>query len=87
MSFERSTELHTPWRPSAPYVMDRELVLEIQERHRVPSQVAIVIRTGQQVMLHDGARQFLRKVEFDAGGHDVRRLRSAGKLVWPVPKQ
>ena len=57
----------------------RELVLEVQKRNDVPPAIAIVIRSGQRVMLPDVANRFFRKVEFDpTGDGDVRRLHPAG---------
>ena len=40
-----------PLATARPYVMGRELVLEVQERNELPAAIAIVIRSGQQVML------------------------------------
>ena len=77
---ELRREFSTPY-PLAtvrPYVMGRELVLEVQERNDLPAAIAIVIRSGQQVMLTDIASRFFRKVEVDPGGNDVRRLHPAG---------
>lgn len=78
---ELRREFATPYplATARPYVMGRELVLEVQERNDLPPAIAIVIRSGQQVMLTDVANRFFRKVEFDpAGDDDVRRLRPAG---------
>lgn len=62
-----------------PYVYDRELVLELQERNGLPQSIAIVISTGQTISLATGAQRFFKKVEFDPSGDgDVRRLRPAG---------
>ena len=46
---------------------------------RLPNPIAIVIRSGQQVLLADEAKRFFEKVEFDPpeDGH-VRRIRPAG---------
>ena len=61
-----------------PFVMVKELVLEIQERNGLPSAIAIVIRSGQQVMLAAGASRFYRKVEFDPVGFGAQRIFPAG---------
>lgn len=79
---ELRREFATPYplATAQPYVMGRELVLEVQERNELPSAIAIVIRSGQQVMLTDMANRFFRKVEFDSSGvGDVRRLHPAGR--------
>ena len=69
-----------PLATARPYVMGKELVLEVQERHDVPSAIAIVIRSGQQVLLADDANRFYRKVEFEAPEQgDVCRLYPAGQ--------
>lgn len=78
---ELRREFATPYplATARPYVMGRELVLEVQERNDLPPAIAIVIRSGQQVMLTDVANRFFRKVEFDPSGQgDVRRLHPAG---------
>jgi len=78
---ELRREFATPYplATARPYVMGRELVLEVQERNDLPPAIAIVIRSGQQVMLTDVANRFFRKVEFDpAGDGEVRRLHPAG---------
>ncbi len=83
---ELRREFHTPYplATARPYVYDRELVLDVQERDGLPTQIAIVVRSGQEILLADGARQFLRKVEFDPGEHGaIRRLFPAG-LSSPV---
>ena len=68
-----------PLAMARPFVLDRELVLEVQERNDLPSAIAIVIRSGQQVMLSDVASRFVRKAVFDpAGAQDVTRLHPAG---------
>lgn len=77
---ELRREFETPY-PLAtvrPYVMGKELVLRIQERNELPLAIAIVIRSGQQVMLTEVANRFFRKVEFDPNGVDAQRLHPAG---------
>lgn len=68
-----------PLATAKPYVFGKDLVLEIQERHDLPTSIAIVIRSGQQILLADEANRFFKKVEFDPpeDGH-VRRIRPAG---------
>lgn len=68
-----------PLATARPYVFGKELVLEVQERNQLPLAIAIVIRSGQHVMLASDAQRFYRRVEFDPGSDgDVRRLRPAG---------
>ena len=70
-----------PLATAQPYVLGRELVLDVQERNDLPSPIAIVIRSGQQVLLTEGAKRFVRKVEFSAAGMgEVQRLRPAGPV-------
>jgi len=75
-------EFHTPYplATAKPFVMGKELVLELQERNGLPSAIAIVVRSGQTVALTPEARRFFRKVEFDAPalGEAARRLLPAG---------
>jgi uncharacterized protein (DUF433 family) len=60
-------------------VIDKGLVLEVQERTDLPQAIAIVIRSGQQILLADDASRFVRKAEFQAPDDgDVARLRPAG---------
>lgn len=75
-------EFETPY-PLAiakPFVMGKELVLDLQEKNGLPSAIAIVVRSGQTVALTPEARRFYQKVEFDApsSGEAARRLRPAG---------
>jgi uncharacterized protein (DUF433 family) len=75
----REFETPYPLATTRPYVFGRELVLGVQERLGLPSAIAIVIRSGQQVLLAPDARRFFTKVEFDPSGQDeIRRLRPAG---------
>lgn len=83
---ELRREFATPYplATAQPFVLGKELVLEAQERNGIPASIAIVIRSGQQVLLTDDASRFLKKVEFDPPGNgDVRRLHPAG-LASPV---
>lgn len=73
-----------PLATAKPYVLGKELVLELQERNSIPLAIAIVIRSGQQILLADDASRFFKKVEFDPPGDgDVRRMHPAG-LASPV---
>lgn len=82
---ELRSEFATPYplATARPFVIDRELVLEIQERNELPSTIAIVVRSGQEVMLADGANRFFRKIEFDPRVGDVSKLLPLG-IVSPV---
>jgi uncharacterized protein (DUF433 family) len=78
---ELRREFKTPYplATAKPYVFGKELVLEAQERNDLPSSIAIVIRSGQQILLADDANRFFKKVEFDPPDDgDVRRIRPAG---------
>ena len=75
----REFETPYPLATARPYVYGKDLVLEVQERHDLPTPIAMVIRSGQQILLADAAKQFFRKVEFDPAGDEVaRRIRPAG---------
>ena len=78
---ELRREFKTPYplATARPYVFGKELVLELQERHEIPLPIAIVIRSGQQLLLADDANRFFKKVEFDPGDGDVRRIYPAGQ--------
>jgi uncharacterized protein (DUF433 family) len=83
---ELRREFATPYplATAKPFVLGKELVLELQERNDIPAAIAIVIRSGQHVLLAPEADRFLRKVEFDPPeGGDVRRMRPAG-MASPV---
>jgi uncharacterized protein (DUF433 family) len=78
---ELRREFRTPYplATARPYVYDKELVLDLQERNDLPPSIAIVISTGQTIALATGAQRFFRKVEFDPPDDgDVHRLRPAG---------
>ncbi len=61
------------------FVFDHEVVLEAQQKHDLPNSVAIVVRTGQGILLAPSAGRFFKKVEFDHQGRGVaERLRPAG---------
>ncbi|MEW6153628.1 MAG: DUF433 domain-containing protein [Actinomycetota bacterium] len=83
---ELRREFATPYplATAKPYVLGKELVLELQEKNGIPPAIAIVIRSGQQILLAQDAQRFFKKVEFDPPGRgDVRRLHPAG-LASPV---
>lgn len=83
---ELRREFDTPYplATAKPYVLDKELVLELQEKNGIPQAIAIVVRSGQQILLAPGAERFVKKVEFDPSAEDdVRRLYPAG-LASPV---
>jgi uncharacterized protein (DUF433 family) len=83
---ELRREFGTPYplATAKPYVVGKELVLDLQERNGIPPAIAIVIRSGQQILLADDAQRFFKKVEFDPPGQgDVRLLRPAG-MASPV---
>lgn len=78
---ELRREFHTPYplATARPYIYDKELVLQVQERDDLPVQIAIVVRSGQEILLADAAKQFFKKVEFDPGEPGAAlRLRPAG---------
>jgi uncharacterized protein (DUF433 family) len=64
-----------------PFVHDRELVEQLQEDLNVPRSLALVIRTGQTVIVAERAERFFRKVVFDDLGSPgvAMRIRPAGK--------
>jgi uncharacterized protein (DUF433 family) len=74
-------EFDTPYPLAArPYVWGKELVLELQERADLPTAIAIVVRSGQQLLLTDEATRFVNKVEFaEAGLGEAQRLLPAGQ--------
>lgn len=79
---ELRREFATPYplATAKPFILGKELVLEVQERNGLPHAIAIVIRSGQQVLLTDDASRFLKKVEFDPPDRgDVRRIHPAGR--------
>lgn len=74
-------EFDTPYplATARPYVYDKELVLELQERIDLPQAIAIVIRSGQEVLMTPETNRFFKKVDFDPGaGRNALRLRPAG---------
>lgn len=71
-----------PLATTKPYVLGKALVLELQKRNNIPSAMAIVLRSGQRVLLGDEASRFFQKLEFDQAG-GVRRMHHTG-LASPV---
>ena len=68
-----------PLATAKPYVYDKELVLRLQEQVDLPHAIAIVIRSGQEILLTPETQRFFNKVEFEAGGSGAAlRLRPAG---------
>lgn len=74
----RRFETPHPLATQRPYVYDRELVLKVQEQIDVPASIAIVIRSGQEIMLTPETSRFFKKVEFNPSG-DALRIRPAGE--------
>jgi uncharacterized protein (DUF433 family) len=65
-----------PLAHARPFVYDKQLVLQIQDEAHLDPSLAIVIRSGQELMLAPGVEAYLQKVEFVDG---VARIRPAGK--------
>jgi uncharacterized protein (DUF433 family) len=66
-----------PFAHSKPLVYDKQLILRIQEETELSSDLAIVVRSGQELMLAPEVEQYLLKVEFM--DDVVVRLHPAGK--------
>jgi uncharacterized protein (DUF433 family) len=66
-----------PLAHARPFVYDKQLVLQIQDEADLDPSLAIVIRSGQEIMLAPGVEAYLQKVEFV--DDVVARLRPAGK--------
>ncbi|MFN0092094.1 MAG: DUF433 domain-containing protein [Acidimicrobiales bacterium] len=66
-----------PLAHARPFVYGRELVLRIQDETNLDRSLAIVIRSGQELLLAPEVESYLQKVEFDDGV--ATRLRPAGK--------
>ena len=65
-----------PLATAKPFVHGRDLVLMLQRQNDLPDPLAIVVVSGQTILLADEAKRFFRKVEFDA--------QDAARLVRPV---
>lgn len=66
-----------PLAHSRPWVYDRQLVLRVQEETHLDPSLAIVIRSGQELILAREVESYLQKVEF--ADNVVARIRPAGK--------
>ena len=66
-----------PLAHARPWIYDHELVMELQEDAALDPRLAIVVRTGQEIILSDVAERFVRRVDFD--GDTAARWRPAGK--------
>lgn len=78
---ELRREFGTPYplATAQPYVYDKELVFQLQEKAGLPSAIAIVIRSGQEILMTPETSRFFKKVEFEPGARgDALRLRPAG---------
>lgn len=74
-------EFETPYplATARPFIAGKELVLEVQEEFDIPAAIAIVIRSGQGLIVADDANRYLKKVEFvPAAEGAAQRLRPAG---------
>lgn len=66
-----------PLATTKPFVHGRDLVLMLQRQNDLPDPLAIVVQSGQTILLANEAERFFRKVEFDT--HEAAcRLRPAG---------
>lgn len=66
-----------PLAHSRPFIYDKQLVLRIQDETSLDQSLAIVIRSGQELMLAPGVEAYLQKVEFV--NDVVARVHPAGK--------
>lgn len=79
-ALRREFDTPYPLATARPYIYERELVLEFQQQSDLPGAIAIVVRTGQGLMLSAEAKRFFTKVEFDdAGAGEALRLSPAGR--------
>ena len=67
-----------PLATARPFVHGRDLVLMLQRQNDLPQPLAIVVPSGQTILLADEAERFFRKVEFDSQ-ETASRLRPAGR--------
>ena len=77
-------EFQTPYplATAKPYVGGKELVMKLQKDHDLPHQIAIVVRSGQTLMLAKEAERFIKKVAFDPPDEgDVCRIHPAGRTT------
>ncbi len=78
---ELRREFGTPYplATAKPFVYDKELVLQLQEQADLPPALAIVIRSGQGILMTPETSRFFKKVDFEPGAPgDALRLRPAG---------
>lgn len=66
-----------PLATAKPFVHGRDLVLMLQRQNDLPNPLAIVVPSGQTILLADEAERFFRKVEFDSQ-EAARLVRPAG---------
>lgn len=67
--------LATAW----PYRLENELLIKAQERSVLPPPIAIVRRSGDQLILAEDVSRFLRKVEFESDTGPALRFYPAGR--------
>ena len=72
---ELRRELGTPYplATAKPFIADKDLVLTLQEKSDLPGPIAIVVRSGQQIILAADAQRFLKN----------RWASSAKRICWP----
>ena len=68
-----------PLATAKPFVHGRNLVLMLQSQNDLPDPLAIVVQSGQMVLLATEAERFFRKVEFNSS-EAACRLRPAGTV-------
>ncbi len=72
-----------PLATSRPYVLGKELVLSSQEDSRLPEAIAIVVRSGQTLVLTTETQRFIQKVSFppdpEGMGVDAQQFHPAGE--------
>ena len=63
------------------YLSGREIVWRLQEENGLPSALAMVVKSGQMMVLADEANSFFNKVRFepDGGSGEVSRIYPAGE--------
>lgn len=69
-----------PLATAKPFMLGKELVLQLQQDNGIPLSIAMVVPSGQTILLADETNRFLRKVEFEpVDNGDARRLFPAGR--------
>lgn len=66
-----------PLAHARPFIYDKQLVLRIQEETELDPSLAIIVRSGQQLMLAPAVEAYMQKVDFE--DEIVARVRPAGK--------